>query len=109
MTALETKLQDLSSSVVEAIVEVAAPLRIVLFGSVAKGTSGPNSDLDLLVVVPPDRHRRATAQAIYRRLASIGVAVDVVVVTSEDVEMHRDNPGMVIRTALAEGRDLYAA
>lgn len=106
---METKLQDPTSSVIEAIVEVADPVRIVLFGSVARGSPGPHSDLDLLVVVPPDRHRRATAQAIYRRLASLGVAVDVVVVTTEDVEKHRDNPGMVIRTALAEGRELYAA
>jgi predicted nucleotidyltransferase len=109
MAISETKLEDASTSVVEAIVEVADPVRIVLFGSVARGSSGPHSDLDLLVVVPPDRHRRATAQAIYRRLANIGVAVDIVVVTSEDVEKHRDNPGMVIRAALAEGRELYAA
>lgn len=109
MAKVDTKLEDASSSVVEAIVEVADPVRIVLFGSVARGSAGSHSDLDLLVVVPPDRHRRATAQAIYRRLASIGVAVDIVVVTSEDVEKYRDNPGMVIRAALLEGRELYAA
>lgn len=35
---------------VEDVVRAAAPRRIVLFGSVAHGDEGPDSDLDLLVV-----------------------------------------------------------
>ena len=95
--------------IVDRIVAVASPSRIILFGSLARGNAGPNSDLDLLVVVPPGRHRRKTAQTIYRSLVEIGCAVDIVVVTTQDIDRYHDHPGMVIRTAMEEGRELYAA
>ena len=102
-------MDEIVSRVVDRIISVASPSRIILFGSLARGDSGPDSDLDLLVVVPPGRHRRKTAQAIYRNLVDIGTAVDVVVVTTVDLERYRDHPGMIIRTAVEEGRELYAA
>jgi predicted nucleotidyltransferase len=100
---------DLVQEVVSTVVRVASPTRIVLFGSRARGSAGPNSDMDLLVVVPPGRHRRETARQVYRALSRLGRAVDIVVVTTEDVERHRHDPGMVIASALAEGQELYAA
>jgi predicted nucleotidyltransferase len=39
-------------AVVEQVVEYAQPLQVVVFGSLARGESGPDSDIDLLVVVP---------------------------------------------------------
>ncbi|NLC58509.1 MAG: nucleotidyltransferase domain-containing protein [Armatimonadetes bacterium] len=50
------------------IVQVAQPERIILFGSAACGSTGPDSDLDVLVVVPAGSDRRRTAQRIYRNL-----------------------------------------
>ena len=43
------------------LVEVCAPVCIYLFGSVARGDDGPDSDLDFLVVVPDD-----APQALFR-------------------------------------------
>jgi predicted nucleotidyltransferase len=100
---------EMLKRVVATVVRVARPTRVVLFGSLARGDAGPNSDMDLLVVVPPGRHRRETARQVYRALARLGRAVDVVVVTTEDIELYRHDPGMVIAAALAEGRELYAA
>ena len=59
------------NTIIERIVEVADPERIILFGSAVRGEMGPHSDLDLLVV-KSDVHRRKLAQRIYRNL--IGVA-----------------------------------
>lgn len=100
---------ELIRAAVEAIVGAAAPRRVVLFGSHARGDAGPDSDLDFLVITAPGTHRRDTAKAIYRRLAGLGHAVDVVVVTTDDVAAYATAPGLVIATALAEGRELYAA
>lgn len=94
---------------VDLIVESVEPRRIVLFGSAARGEMGANSDLDVLVVMPDGTHRRKTAQAIYRALIGLGVAKDIVVVTESDVHEHRDNPGLVLRPALHEGKELYRA
>lgn len=90
------------------IVETANPLKIILFGSAARGEVGPNSDLDILVVIPSGIHRRVTARAIYRNLIGVGFAVDLVVVNEEDIERYKDNIGMVIKPALDQGRVIYA-
>ena len=101
---------ELTEIAVEKIrASVKNPLRIVLFGSAARGEMGPNSDMDILVVVPAGAHRRKTAQQIYRNTVDIGFAIDVVVVTTEDVKQYRNHPGMIIGSALAEGRDLYVS
>lgn len=97
------------SELVERIRGAADPLRIVLFGSAARGEAGRYSDVDVLVVVPEGSHRRRTAQAIYRRLLGFGLAVDVVVATPADLEKYGESPALVYRQALREGRDLYAA
>ena len=94
-------------AVVRRIVEVAHPERIILFGSAARDESGPDSDLDLLVV-KAGVHRRRLACEIYRALFGIPVPVDVIVVTPEDVEAFRGKVGTIIDPALREGRELYA-
>ncbi len=100
---------DILDEVVRRIVSIASPRRVILFGSAARGTMGPHSDLDLLVVMPDGVHRRQTALAIYRGLAGLGVSKDVIVVTETDVQQHGENPSLVIYPALREGKELYRA
>lgn len=94
--------------VVRRIVEVASPERIVLFGSGSRGALTEDSDLDLLVV-KSGAHRRKLAQEIYVNLIGVGRSVDVVVVTSEDIERFGDSPALVIGTALRDGVEVYGA
>ena len=94
---------------VSKIVEAVHPRRVLLFGSAARGQMGPHSDVDLLVVMPDGAHRRRTAQRLYRVLAGLGVAKDIVVVTESDVRQFADEPSMVVHPALKEGRELYRA
>ena len=100
----DSKLID---ELVRRIVEAVHPLRIILFGSAARGEIGPNSDLDVLVVMPNGIHRRKTVQEIYRNLWGFGFAKDIIVVTESDVREYGSNPYMVIKKALEEGRELY--
>src|ERR1700726_1914002 len=78
------------ADVIRRIVEVAQPDKIILFGSAARGEMGPNSDLDLLVIKGGRFHRGRVTTEIYRRLAGADAAVDVVVVTPEEMERYRD-------------------
>jgi len=98
----------LLDEIVSRIVEAAAPEQIILFGSAVRGEPDATSDVDLLVV-KSGVHRRKLAMTIYRRLAGVGCAVDVVVVTPEDIERYRDCPALVIGPAMREGRVVYAA
>lgn len=70
---------------------------------------GPDSDLDILVVMPDGTHRRRTATEIYHALRGIGLPKDVVVVTEADVRLHRHNISLVIKPAFDEGKEIYAA
>ncbi len=99
----EQKLQELVRRIVEAV----HPLRIILFGSAARGEMGPNSDLDVLVIMPNDVHRRKTVDSIYWNLLGFGFAKDIFVATPSDIEKHRSNPYLIIKPALDEGRELY--
>lgn len=93
---------------VRRIVEEVNPLRIILFGSAAKNNTGIDSDIDLLLVMPDGVHRRHTAQKLYRNIKKIGIPFDIVVTTKSDLEKHKDNIGLIYKTILEEGRELYA-
>ncbi len=103
--------KEMVREIVARIVEVANPEKVVLFGSAARGQGGPRSDLDFLVIVPPDLKgpRRRVAGAIYRRLGGLFQPVDIVVVTSEDVKRYGDCSALVIYPALKEGEVVYAS
>ncbi len=101
--------RELLDDVVRRILDVIRPLRIILFGSAARGTLGPHSDLDILVVMPDGTHRRKTAQRLYLSLFDLGVPKDIVVVTESDVKNYGANPSLVIAPALDEGKELYHA
>ena len=85
------------------------PLRVILFGSNARGTARADSDVDLLVVMPEGTHRRHTAQQLYLHLQGARIAFDLLVATPSDLERHKDNPGLIYKQILAEGREVYAA
>ena len=95
------------TEVVRRIVEVAKPEKIILFGSAARGETGFHSDLDLLVIKAGPVHRGHLTEEIYMNLLGVGQAVDVIVVTPEDVENYRDAHGLVIAPALREGKVIY--
>ncbi len=96
------------AEVVRRIVEAAQPDKIILFGSAARGRLGPNSDLDLLVIKSGKFNRDRLTTAVYRALRGVRAAVDVVIVTPEEVERYRDTPCLVICPALREGKVVYA-
>lgn len=99
----------LLQTLVRRIVEAVRPLRVILFGSAARGEMTETSDLDILVIVADGTHRRRTAQAIYRHLMGFGFAKDIVVATEDDIRRYGGDPFMVYKQALEEGKELYHA
>ena len=92
--------------IVRRIVETAQPEKIILFGSAARGTMGPNSDIDLLIV-KDGVDAFDFMGLIYKNLYGVDAAVDAIVVSSADVERYKDSHALVIKPALQEGRVIY--
>jgi uncharacterized protein len=95
--------------IVRRVVHAAQPEKIVLFGSAARGEMGPDSDVDLLVIKGGKFNRRRLVAKIYDELYGAGAAVDVVIVTPDEVQRYRDAPCLAIFPALREGRIIYGA
>jgi predicted nucleotidyltransferase len=95
-------------AMVRRIVEKFKPLKIILFGSYARGAAGPDSDVDLLIVMPVRGSKRKKAVEIGVALHDIEVAKDVIVVTPDEFEWRKDIIGTIEWPAVREGRVLYA-
>lgn len=100
---------DVVDLLVGKIVEIARPIKIILFGSAARNDSGSRSDIDLLVVMPDGVHRRHTAQHLYEKIRGIAIPFDILVATPSDLEKHKDNIGLIYGTILREGRVVYGS
>ncbi len=80
------------------------------FGSKARGADGPDSDHDLLVIVPDDaRADRTRGRLAYEVLWGTGTAVDVIVWTRSQSESRRHVVASLPASVLREGKLLYAA
>jgi hypothetical protein len=98
------------ASILMPLVEAYRPERVYLFGSKARGDAGPDSDFDLLLVVPdsaPPQHQRS--RLAYERLWGTGAAADVLVWTREQFDSRAHLRASLPGTILAEGKLLYAA
>ena len=92
---------------VQRLVQRFDPEQIILFGSRARGKARPNSDYDLLVVMPVTGSKRAQRVAMRVALHDFNVPKDVIVVTPEEVARQRSIVGTLIHPALREGKILY--
>ncbi|OGL62636.1 MAG: hypothetical protein A3J27_13460 [Candidatus Tectomicrobia bacterium RIFCSPLOWO2_12_FULL_69_37] len=101
---LERDIQRMVSRIVRRF----RPERVILFGSHARGEGGPDSDVDLLVVMPVSGTKREKQLEVRRVLRGIRVPVDIIVTTPEDFEWRREVVGTIEYPAVKEGRLMYA-
>jgi uncharacterized protein len=95
--------------IIAVILQQTQPLKILLFGSAARGDFSPVSDIDIMIVIPEGIDGFQVAWSIYPKLTNLGVGVDLVIVTSSDLEKKRHDKSLVFHSALSEGIELYAA
>ncbi|MCX5919289.1 MAG: nucleotidyltransferase domain-containing protein [Deltaproteobacteria bacterium] len=95
------------NNMVRRIVEGFDPEKIILFGSHARGEAGPDSDVDLLVVMPVSGSKREKAIEIGVALHGIRIPKDIIVTTPEEFEWRKEVVGTIERPAALEGEILY--
>ncbi len=102
----EHTLQD----IVDCLVAVYHPERVYLFGSKARDEAGPDSDYDILLVMPDDSPpEMLSAEAAYDALWTLKTAVDVVIWTRTGFENRLHLKASLPATVSREGQLLYAA
>jgi len=97
------------AEVIQQLRDLYRPEQIYLFGSSARGDAGPDSDYDLMVVVPDDTPRplRDSGRA-YKAIWRLGVSSDILVWTHSDFEDRLHLKASLPATIAREGKLLYA-
>ncbi len=103
--------RTLTQAVPLVVDEIAAslnPLEIILFGSVARGDDGPDSDIDLLVVFDAieSSNKRALMRTT-RAAVKTFVPLDIVITDIDEISNDRDNVGSAVYWPLREGVSVY--
>jgi len=88
----------------ERIVPSMQPEAVYLFGSRARGTNRPDSDYDLLVVMPDDTPpERMSLLTAFKATDGFDVAMEVIPCRRSVFERKKLVPGTLSRTVWAEG------
>lgn len=107
MIRAQTSIREQIQQMVRRIVKEFAPDRIILFGSHARGEAGPDSDVDLLVVLSVTGSKRAKQLEIRKALHDIHVPKDIIVSRPEEFAWRKDTIGTLEYPADQEGEILY--
>ena len=100
---------SLTREIVQRLLGVTKPDRIILFGSAAAGAMTRDSDIDLLVVEPAPANRTVESVRIRRALGELGYPVDVIVISTGRFEETKNIFGGIAYPAHKYGKVLYAA
>ena len=98
---------EIIAIMVDRIVGQFQPIRILLFGSQARGDTNESSDIDLLVVVREVQDKRQAAVEMRQALRDLPVSKDIFVTTPDEIDERGNVVGNIIYEALREGRVVY--
>jgi predicted nucleotidyltransferase len=93
---------------VKRLVRKFRPEKIILFGSQARADAGPDSDVDLLVVMDFQGSKLDQMVAIRGSLHDIRMPLDIIVTTPAEFAWRKDIVGTIEWPAAREGKVLYA-
>jgi predicted nucleotidyltransferase len=95
-------------ALLDSVVAYFNPRRVIVFGSVARGEAGPDSDIDLLVIVDDDTPvEKVTLKARYEFRKSYHAPADVIPVRETTFQQNSRIAGTLSRAAVLEGVVVY--
>lgn len=94
--------------VINKIVEISNPRKLILFGSYIHGNQHINSDLDILVVAGNEIDSpRKEGVRIRRALRGINMPMDILVVPENKLDELTALPGLIYSEAVRKGKVVY--
>ncbi len=102
-----TEVSIIKEQVLKAFQNIGASAqRIILFGSRARKDFTRFSDYDILIITNKTfeiNEKMRISKNIRTYLAKMGIDVDVIIKSDNEVEVLKDKPGSIVRNALKEG------
>ena len=98
---------ELLAEIVKRVLAAGQPIKIVLFGSRARGNYKPDSDIDVLIIEESDQLLRKQDQKYDKALRDVFPELTVIACSLHNLEEWRYVPGHLITVALSEGKVLY--
>jgi HEPN domain-containing protein/predicted nucleotidyltransferase len=108
-TAKKRTVREQINRMVQRIVKKFRPEQIILFGSQARGDAGPDSDIDLLVVMDFEGSKFDKKMEVWDVVRGEAMPVDILVTTPADFAWRKEVTGTIEWPAFREGKVLYAA
>src|SRR5262249_9127225 len=99
---------ELLETIVQRITEAGSPLRIILFGSRARGNTRPDSDLDILMIEEPEADLKQLRQTYSGAIYGLYPELDIRVDTVHNVAAWRNVLNHYLTEAMRNGRVLFS-
>lgn len=99
--------KNILDKIIQTILEVIIPDKIILFGSQARGEARPDSDYDILIIKSDIGNKLKIEQDIYEKIIGIDESIDIIVRTPENIENDKNKIGSFTARALKEGKIIY--
>lgn len=88
--------------IINKVLQVLIPDKIILFGSRARGNAKSDSDYDILIIKKDIDSILRVEQAIYKNLIGVRANVDIIVRTPDLIEENKDVAGSFTKNALKD-------
>lgn len=100
--------EPIIKAIIDRVVSVADPIKIILFGSHVRGDAEESSDIDILVLKKQVISKHRESVELWRALKDVPFPKDILVASLEEFEYYRCQAGSVFRSASEEGVEIYA-
>ena len=101
--------EDRIATVVERVVRDFDTKAIVIFGPVADGTAGEDSSLGVFAVIDTGLSMKQRSIAVRRSIGNIGMPVELLVSTPEEVAVQRRNLWGMVDGIISSGKIVYGS
>ncbi len=99
--------QKTIQKIVQNIVNIDPPDKVILFGSYASGNPTPDSDLDLLIIKENVKSKMKDSLKFRKALRDIRLPKDILVTSQEEFDYYKTQCGSIYKDISEKGVVIY--